>query len=120
MSKSNKYKLENAEAQMRKGSLEFTILLIISQGEVYASDIIRQLKSHELIVVEGTLYPILSRLNRSGLLDYSWVESESGPPRKYYSLTREGVRALEHMTRVWERMSRSVRQLITQYKKVKS
>lgn len=112
MSKKNKYSLENVEAQMRKGSLEFTILLIISRGEVYASDIIKQLKSHDLIVVEGTLYPILSRLNRFGLLDYSWVESESGPPRKYYSLTSDGKEVLEHMTRVWEGMVSSIRLLI--------
>lgn len=116
MSKQNKYSLENAEAQMRKGSLEFTILLIISRGEVYAGDIIQQLKTHDLIVVEGTLYPILSRLNRSGLLDYSWVESESGPPRKYYSLTKEGREALNHMTTVWESMVASIRQLITNHK----
>lgn len=101
---------------MRKGSVEFTVLLIISQGEVYASDIIRELKSHDLIVVEGTLYPILSRLNRSGLLSYSWVESESGPPRKYYSLTPTGRETLDRMIKVWEGMSTSIGQLINNYK----
>lgn len=116
MNKKNRFNLENVEAQMRKGSLEFTILLIISQGEVYASDIISELKTLDLIVVEGTLYPILSRLNRSGLLDYSWVESESGPPRKYYSLTPAGRETLEHMTKVWEGLSKSIRRLIKQYK----
>ncbi|MEX1212566.1 MAG: PadR family transcriptional regulator [Balneolaceae bacterium] len=116
MSKPNKYSLENVEAQMRKGSLEFTILLIISRGEVYASDIIQQLKTHDLIVVEGTLYPILSRLNRAGLLDYSWVESESGPPRKYYSLTKTGKESLDQMTAAWKAMSASIQQLITNAK----
>ncbi|MEX2574071.1 MAG: PadR family transcriptional regulator [Balneolaceae bacterium] len=116
MSKKNRFNLENIEAQMRKGSLEFTILLIISQGEVYASDIIRELKSLNLIVVEGTLYPILSRLNRSDLLDYSWVESEAGPPRKYYTLTPKGKETLGHMTKVWEGLSKSIGRLIQNYK----
>ena len=118
MAKKNSFNLTNAEAQMRKGSLEFTILLIISQGEIYASDIIKELKALDLIVVEGTLYPILSRLNRSGLLDYSWVESESGPPRKYYTLTLAGKEALDHMTGVWEGISNSIRQLIDNYKDI--
>ncbi|MEX0772164.1 MAG: PadR family transcriptional regulator [Balneolales bacterium] len=116
MSKTNKFDLENVEAQMRKGTLEFTILLIISQGEVYASDIIKEMKSLDLIVVEGTLYPILSRLNRSGLLNYSWVESESGPPRKYYTLTPTGKETLGHMTKVWDGLSKSIRRLIKNYK----
>lgn len=116
MSKTNRFNLENIEAQMRKGSLEFTILLIISQGEVYASDIINELKILDLIVVEGTLYPILSRLNRSELLDYSWVESESGPPRKYYTLTAKGKDTLGHMTKVWEGLSKSIDRLIKNYK----
>lgn len=116
MSKTNKFNLGNVEAQMRKGTLEFTILLIISQGEVYASDIIRELKSLDLIVVEGTLYPILSRLNRAGLLSHSWVESEAGPPRKYYTLTASGKETLEHMTTVWDGLSSSINRLIETYK----
>ena len=82
--------LENTQQQMRKGVLEFCILGIISQGEVYPSDIISKLKDAKLIVVEGTLYPLLTRLKNQGLLAYNWKESLSGPPRKYYSLTPIG------------------------------
>lgn len=106
---------ENTEAQMRKGTLEFTILLVISRGKIYASDIIKQLKALGLIVVEGTLYPLLSRLKRSGLLDYSWEESDAGPPRKYYTLTRSGKQALDHMTGVWEGLSKSINKLVKNY-----
>ncbi|HMT30211.1 MAG TPA: PadR family transcriptional regulator, partial [Bacteroidia bacterium] len=79
--------LENTQAQMRKGVLEFCILSIISQGEIYPSDIITKMKEAKLIVVEGTLYPLLTRLKNASLLAYTWVESNSGPPRKYYKLT---------------------------------
>ena len=79
--------LENAQVQMKKGVLEFCILHIISRGEVYASDMLEELTKARLIVVEGTLYPLLSRLRAAGLVDYKWVESKSGPPRKYYTLT---------------------------------
>ena len=77
--------LENTQAQMRRGVLEFCILSILSTGEVYPSDIISRMKSSHLIVVEGTLYPLLTRLKNGGLLQYRWEESKSGPPRKYYS-----------------------------------
>jgi len=83
-------KLENTKAQMRKGVLELCILSIISEGEIYPSDIIKKLKEAELIVVEGTLYPLLTRLKNAGLLHYNWRESTSGPPRKYYHITEEG------------------------------
>ena len=82
--------IENTQVQMRKGILEFCILHIISRGEVYASDMLEELTSAKIMVVEGTLYPLLTRLRKANLVDYQWVESESGPPRKYYTLTEKG------------------------------
>ena len=78
---------DNAKAQMRKGVLEFCILLILSKNDAYASDIINILKQSEMIVVEGTLYPLLTRQKNAGLLSYRWEESTQGPPRKYYTIT---------------------------------
>ncbi|HLP86758.1 MAG TPA: PadR family transcriptional regulator [Candidatus Paceibacterota bacterium] len=104
--------LENTKAQMRKGSLEFCIMLIISKGEVYASDILRDLKNADLIVVEGTLYPLLSRLKSSELLQYTWKESESGPPRKYYTLTDKGKKNLEQLKHTWSKLTKSINSLI--------
>ena len=89
--------LENTQSQMRKGVLEFCILSIISKGEVYPSDIIDEMKEAKLIVVEGTLYPLLTRLKNAGLLSYNWVESNAGPPRKYYKLTPLGQ---EHLKKI--------------------
>src|SRR4051812_47615619 len=94
--------IENTKAQMRKGILEFCVLLAISQGEVYPSDILSELKEFNLIVVEGTLYPLLSRLKDSGLLEYKWVESKTGPPRKYYSLTGTGKQTLKQLEKNWQ------------------
>jgi PadR family transcriptional regulator PadR len=93
--------LENTQAQMRKGVLEFCILSILSHQEVYPSDIIARMKESRLIVVEGTLYPLLTRLKNGGLLQYRWVESKSGPPRKYYSLTPLGEKFLEELRLTW-------------------
>ena len=93
--------LENTQAQMRKGVLEFCILSIISQGEIYPSDIINKMKEAKLIVVEGTLYPLLTRLKNAGLLSYTWVESQSGPPRKYYKLTPLGEELLKELRVTW-------------------
>ncbi len=104
--------LENSKAQMRKGSLEFCILLIISRGEVYASDILKDLKKADLIVVEGTLYPLLSRLKSLELLNYTWKESESGPPRKYYTLTEKGKKTLEQLKQTWNLLAKSIQSLI--------
>lgn len=104
--------LENAKAQMRKGSLEFCILLIISKGEVYASDILKDLMRADLLVVEGTLYPLLSRLKTAELLRYTWKESESGPPRKYYTLTEKGVHTLEQLKQTWSKFAKSINLLI--------
>src|SRR5262249_43685480 len=92
---------EEAKRQMRKGMLEFCTLLIIAGGEVYASDILQELKRADLIVVEGTLYPLLSRLKTENLLEYDWKESASGPPRKYYSLTAKGRDKLADMKLTW-------------------
>ena len=93
--------LENTIAQMKKGVLEMVILSILSQKEAYPSDIISQLKMADLIVVEGTLYPLLTRLKNFGLLDYYWQESTSGPPRKYFKITENGKSALQSLTLSW-------------------
>lgn len=89
---------------MRKGILEYCILSIISQGEIYASDIIAELKRAKLLVVEGTLYPLLTRLKNNGLLSYVWKESTSGPPRKYFEITKEGMEVLEKLDTTWEEL----------------
>lgn len=100
--------LENTQQQMRKGVLEFCILGIISQGEVYPSDIISKLKDAKLIVVEGTLYPLLTRLKNQGLLAYNWKESSSGPPRKYYSLTPNGEEFFNSLNQTWNELAQAV------------
>jgi PadR family transcriptional regulator PadR len=99
---------ENAKAQMRKGVLEMCILSILSDEEMYTSDIIESLKSAELIVVEGTLYPMLNRLKNAGLLDYVWKESQTGPPRKYYKITIAGSNTLEELMSSWTELVNSV------------
>jgi PadR family transcriptional regulator, regulatory protein PadR len=105
----------NTQIQMRKGLLEFCILHIIARGEVYASDMIEELTDARMIVVEGTLYPLLNRLKNASLVSYKWVESESGPPRKYYSITEEGQRFLETLNETWDSLVNST-QLITSKK----
>lgn len=109
--------LENVKAQMRKGTIEYCIFLIISKGKVYASDILKKLKDADLIVVEGTLYPILSRLKSSGMLDYTWEESRSGPPRKYYTLTEKGSETLENLSKTWQKLNKSINSLNNLYGK---
>jgi PadR family transcriptional regulator, regulatory protein PadR len=99
--------LENTQVQMRKGILEYCVLHIISRGEVYASDMLDELTAAKMIVVEGTLYPLLTRLKNSGLLEYKWVESKSGPPRKYYKLTLEGQEFLDSLTATWNELVHS-------------
>jgi PadR family transcriptional regulator PadR len=106
--------IENSKAQMRKGVLEFCILSVLSQGEKYPSDILEELKSAKLLVVEGTLYPLLTRLKNEGLLNYRWVESSSGPPRKYFTLTNDGVAFLKELTGAYKELSDSVQTLINQ------
>jgi PadR family transcriptional regulator PadR len=93
--------LENTKAQMRKGVLELCILSILSHQEAYPSDIIQRLKQGELIIVEGTLYPLLSRLKNAGLLSYNWRESTSGPPRKYFQITDTGREFLLDLNHTW-------------------
>lgn len=100
--------VENTKAQMRKGVLEFCILSVLSSGDAYPSDIIRRLKEANLIVVEGTLYPLLTRLKNAGLLSYRWQESLSGPPRKYFALTPEGQSFLNELRASWDELVASV------------
>lgn len=102
------FSIENTKVQMRKGILEFCILGIISRGEVYASDILDTLKNANLLVVEGTVYPLLTRLKNAGLLTYEWKESTSGPPRKYFTLTDEGQNALDELNQTWNELSNAV------------
>ena len=103
--------IEKTKAQMRKGVLEFCILSIIAEKEVYASDIIFQLKEAELIVVEGTLYPLLTRLKNDNLLNYRWEESKSGPPRKYYSITDAGKTFVAELDNSWKDLVASVNKI---------
>lgn len=112
--------IENAQVQMRKGILEFCIMHIISRGEVYASDMLDELTSAKIMVVEGTLYPLLTRLKNSGLLDYKWVESSSGPPRKYYILTDTGRKFLEEMQQTWAELSDSVNTIVNKTHDIKN
>ena len=105
-------KVENTKAQMRKGILEYCILTVLSKREAYPSDIIQELKEAKLIVVEGTLYPLLTRLKNAELLQYNWVESSSGPPRKYYSLTDKGQAFLTELKTTWNELQEAV-QLIS-------
>ncbi len=93
--------LENTKAQMKKGVLEFCILSILSKQDYYASDIIKELKEAKMIVVEGTLYPLLTRQKNAGLLSYRWEESTQGPPRKYYTLTEKGKEYLGELKNSW-------------------
>ena len=96
---------ENVKSQMRKGYLEYCILLILKKKPAYASDIISELKDVKLIVVEGTLYPLLTRLKNSELLDYRWEESTQGPPRKYYEMTEKGQDFLQELENSWKEIN---------------
>jgi len=103
-------KLENTKAQMRKGILELCVLSIVSKEEMYPSDIIKKLKEAKLIVVEGTLYPLLNRLKNAGLLTYNWKESNAGPPRKYYLITEIGSTFLGNLMDTWSELNHAVEQ----------
>jgi PadR family transcriptional regulator PadR len=105
--------LENNKAQMRKGILEYCILSVLSRNSCYASDIIKELKEAEVIVVEGTLYPLLTRQKNAGLLSYRWEESQQGPPRKYYELTVEGRKYLADLDKSWQELVESVNHIRT-------
>jgi len=106
--KLNVMDLENTKAQMRKGILEYCILSVLSKDSCYASDIIKELKEAKVIVVEGTLYPLLTRQKNAGLLSYRWEESQQGPPRKYYELTDEGREYLKELDNSWDDLVESV------------
>jgi len=104
--------IDNTKAQMRKGLLELCVLSIIDKVEMYPSDIITKLKGAKMIVVEGTLYPLLNRLLKSDLVSYNWKESKSGPPRKYYIITDNGKEALKELKSTWKEMERAVNKAV--------
>jgi PadR family transcriptional regulator PadR len=103
--------LAQSETQMRKGVLVFCVLLLLKDGSVYTSEIIRALRKAELIVVEGTLYPLLSRLAKDKILSYEWRESEQGPPRKYYWMTEDGKKLLDDLRDTYNRLHNSIKTL---------
>jgi len=103
--------IENAKAQMRKGILEYCILSILAKKDLYTTDIINALKDNDLIVVEGTLYPLLTRQKNAGLLNYRWEESTQGPPRKYYALTEVGRAYLKELDQSWDSLINSVKSI---------
>ena len=102
---------DTIKSQMRKGYLEYCILLILKKKAAYASDIISELKDAKLIVVEGTLYPLLTRLKNSELLDYRWEESTQGPPRKYYEMTEKGIAFLNELEFAWDEINQVVQKI---------
>ncbi len=106
-------KVDNIKSQMRKGFLEYFILLILKKKPAYASDIIAELKEAKLIVVEGTLYPLLTRLKNAELLDYRWEESSLGPPRKYYEMTQKGEEVLLELEKAWKEIIESLNKIKT-------
>ncbi|HRP52017.1 MAG TPA: PadR family transcriptional regulator [Fluviicola sp.] len=108
--------IENTQAQMRKGILEYCILNILNNNEAYPSEILEELKDAKMIVVEGTLYPLLTRLKNAELLTYRWEESTAGPPRKYYSITPAGKSSLEALNQTWSELQFAVEKLITRNK----
>lgn len=103
--------VENIKTQMRKGVIEYCVLSILSRGDSYTPEIIAALKESEMIVVEGTLYPILTRLKNQGILTYRWEESPQGPPRKYYSLTADGREALRQLDESWDSLVGQINQI---------
>lgn len=107
-------KIENTKAQMRKGVLEFCILSILKDGEAYTSDILETLKDAKMLVVEGTIYPLLTRLKNAGLLSYRWEESTGGPPRKYYSLTEKGKLFLTELNNTWSELHQAVNKVTSE------
>ncbi|MBC8883035.1 PadR family transcriptional regulator [Flavobacterium piscinae] len=106
--------IENTKAQMRKGVLEFCILSVLKEKEAYTSEILDTLKNAKLLVVEGTVYPLLTRLKNDGLLNYRWEESTSGPPRKYYALTEIGKQFLTELNGTWGELSNAVNTITNQ------
>ncbi len=111
-------KVENTKAQMRKGVLEYCILSVLKDDDAYVAEILDTLKDAKLLVVEGTIYPLLTRLKNAGLLNYRWEESSSGPPRKYYGLTETGQLFLNELTTTWDELQTAVT-VVTSTKKSK-
>jgi PadR family transcriptional regulator PadR len=111
-------KIENTKAQMRKGVLEYCILSVLKDDDAYVAEILDTLKDAKLLVVEGTVYPLLTRLKNAGLLSYRWEESTGGPPRKYYSLTDTGKTFLKELTTTWDELQEAVA-TVTKTKKQK-
>lgn len=103
--------VENTQAQMRKGVLEYCILGILNQGEAYPSEILNKLRTAQLLVVEGTVYPLLTRLKNLEVLSYRWEESTSGPPRKYYKITQKGQKFYQDLARTWQELQQAVDQI---------
>lgn len=112
-------KIENTKAQMRKGVLEYCILSVLKDEDAYVAEILATLKDAKMLVVEGTIYPLLTRLKNAGLLDYRWEESTSGPPRKYYNLTEKGKLFLKELTNTWNELQNAVH-LVTTTKQSKN
>lgn len=110
-------KIENTKAQMRKGVLEYCILSVLRDNDAYVAEILETLKDAKLLVVEGTIYPLLTRLKNAGLLLYRWEESTGGPPRKYYGLTDSGREFLKELTYTWEELQTAVTIVTTQKNK---
>ena len=108
-------KIENTKAQMRKGILEYCILSVLKDKEAYVAEILSTLKDAKLLVVEGTIYPLLTRLKNAGLLNYRWEESLSGPPRKYYGLTETGKLFLKELNATWSDLQKAIN-LVTRKK----
>ena len=107
---------ENTQSQMRKGVLELCTLSVLAIGEAYPTEILEQLKSSKMMSVEGTLYPLLTRLKNANYLTYRWEESTSGPPRKYYKLTEEGETLLSELEKTWDEMAHAVNKLLKENK----
>lgn len=107
-------KIENTKAQMRKGVLEYCILSILKDGEAYTNDILDTLKDAKMLVVEGTIYPLLTRLKNAGLLNYRWEESTGGPPRKYYELTETGKLFLKELNTTWGALHQAVNRVTSE------
>lgn len=110
-------KIENTKAQMRKGVLEYCILSILKDEDAYVAEILKSLKDAKMLVVEGTIYPLLTRLKNAGLLSYRWEESTSGPPRKYYNLTDTGKLFLKELNTTWNELKDAVNHVTNQKKK---
>ena len=103
--------LENAKSQMRKGILEYCVLCVIERGTIYSSDIIEQLKEVKMLVAEGTLYPLLTRLKNAELVGYQWVESTQGPPRKYFKITDSGKAYVKELDQTWQDLIETIKAL---------